>query len=44
MYDEVRRDYVAMAGMIFGDAPAFDAIIETVADADLALNAVVEAI
>ena len=39
MYDELRRDYAAMSGMIFGDAPPFEAIIESVADLEQALNA-----
>jgi hypothetical protein len=39
MYDELRRDYAAMSGMIFGDAPAFEAIIESVVDLEHAINA-----
>lgn len=38
MYDDLRRDYVAMATMIFGDPPEFDAIIETIASAEHAIN------
>jgi hypothetical protein len=43
MYDELRRDYAAMAGMIFGDAPHFEAIVESVADLERAINAEVPA-
>lgn len=39
MYDELRRDYTAMAGMIFGDAPPFDAIIESVVSLEHTINA-----
>lgn len=39
MYDELRRDYAAMSGMIFGDAPPFEAIIESVVDLEQAINA-----
>jgi len=39
MYDDLKRDYAAMSVMIFGDAPAFDAIIETVAEVEQAINA-----
>jgi hypothetical protein len=39
MYDELRRDYAAMAGMIFGDAPTFEAIVESVAELENAINA-----
>ena len=38
MYDELRRDYAAMSGMIFGDAPPFEAIIESVVDLEHAIN------
>ena len=38
MYDELRRDYSAMAAMIFGDPPEFDAIVETVATVEQAIN------
>jgi len=34
MHDALRRDYQAMAGMIFGDAPAFNATSEGTARAD----------
>lgn len=39
MRDDLRRDYRAMAGMIFGEAPEFDAIIAGIADLETALNA-----
>jgi hypothetical protein len=38
MYDELRRDYGAMTGMIFGEAPAFDVIVESVASLETAIN------
>ncbi|WP_217632606.1 nucleotidyl transferase AbiEii/AbiGii toxin family protein [Marinobacter sp. AC-23] len=39
MLDDLRRDYRAMSGMIFGEAPAFDAIIEDIARLEKSLNA-----
>lgn len=39
MYDELRRDYAAMAGMIFGNAPPSEAIVESVVDLEHAINA-----
>lgn len=39
MYDELRRDYAAMAAMIFGDAPTFESVIESVASLQQAINA-----
>ena len=38
MYDDLRRDYSAMTTMIFGDPPAFDAIVETIASIEQAIN------
>lgn len=38
MYDELRRDYAAMSGMIFGNAPPFEAIVESVVDLEHAIN------
>ena len=38
MVDDLRRDYRAMTGMIFGEAPAFDAVIESVAELQSILN------
>jgi hypothetical protein len=39
MVDDLRRDYRAMTGMIFGVAPAFEDIIESVAELEARLNA-----
>lgn len=38
MYDDLRRDYSAMTTMIFGDPPAFDAIVETIARIENTIN------
>lgn len=38
MLDPLRRDYDAMAGMIFGDVPTFDVVLESVAMAEERLN------
>lgn len=40
MLDSLRRDYDAMAVMIFGDVPTFDAVLESVAIAEERLNSV----
>lgn len=42
MVDDLRRDYAAMTGMIFGAAPDFDAVIESIADLQAQLNAATE--
>lgn len=39
MYDDLARDYTAMQGMIFGDAPRFEAVIESVATLEKRINA-----
>ena len=39
MHDDLRRDYRAMSGMIFGETPAFDAIIKDITELEAALNA-----
>lgn len=39
MVDQLRADYRAMTGMIFGEPPAFDAVLESVQDLERALNA-----
>lgn len=39
MLEPLRRDYLAMTGMIFGDAPAFEAVIASVAELEGRLNA-----
>ncbi|MDE2442324.1 MAG: nucleotidyl transferase AbiEii/AbiGii toxin family protein, partial [Betaproteobacteria bacterium] len=38
MIDELRVDYRAMTPMIFGEAPAFDAVIEAIANLQQCLN------
>lgn len=38
MHDDLRRDYAAMAGMIFGDAPPFEEIVEAIADLERRIN------
>jgi hypothetical protein len=38
MLDRLRRDYEAMSGMIFGDAPAFEDVIASVAALEARLN------
>jgi len=39
MVDALRRDYVAMAAMIFGPTPDFDQVLESVAGLEIFLNA-----
>lgn len=39
MHDDLRRDYGAMTSMIFGEPPPFEAVVETVASLQQALNA-----
>jgi hypothetical protein len=43
MLDRLRRDYAAMAGMIFGEAPRFDDVIASIRDLEMRLNEVGEA-
>ena len=38
MISDLRRDYTAMSGMIFGDIPAFDAVLASVEELQLRLN------
>lgn len=38
MHDALRIDYAAMTGMIFGEPPAFDAVVETIAEIEAQLN------
>jgi hypothetical protein len=38
MYDALARDYGAMEGMIFGEAPTFQAVIDSVGDLEKTLN------
>lgn len=39
MIDQLRQDYQAMSGMIFGDPPRFDDVIEAIAELQNSLNA-----
>lgn len=39
MYDDLRRDYAAMSGMIFGTAPRFEDVVETIAELQSTVNA-----
>jgi hypothetical protein len=38
MLTNLEQDYRAMSGMIFGDAPAFGAIIESIVSLEKRLN------
>ena len=38
MLDELRKDYAAMATMVFGEVPTFEAVLEGVAVAETQLN------
>jgi hypothetical protein len=38
MIDALRRDYAAMSAMIFGQAPAFDAVMASVSVLEAQLN------
>ncbi len=38
MREALKVDYIAMAGMIFGDVPSLDAILETIAKVELRVN------
>jgi hypothetical protein len=40
MLDPLRKDYEAMAGMIFGQVPSFETVLESVAKAEELINAV----
>ena len=40
MLNDLRRDYQAMTGMIFGDAPAFNAVIDKTVELESILNSV----
>lgn len=44
MYDALARDYSAMLGMIFGEAPPFELVFESVAELETKLNAPNEAV
>lgn len=39
MYDALRQDYAAMSGMIFGSAPSFEAVTESIAALETLVNA-----
>ena len=39
MIADLRRDYTAMSGMIFGNVPAFDAVLEIIGKFEVRLNA-----
>ena len=39
MIDALRRDYAAMVGMIFGPAPAFGEVLDSIGRLEDALNA-----
>jgi len=38
MYDDLRRDYAAMTGMIFGPPPPFEAVIESTSVLEASIN------
>ena len=38
MIDQLRVDYRAMRGMIFGDPPMFEAVIESIGALEMRLN------
>ena len=38
MLDELRRDFAAMQVMVFGDVPAFDAVMASIAHLETVLN------
>jgi hypothetical protein len=42
MLEALRRDYLAMSGMIFGEAPPFDKIVEDISGLETELNARVD--
>jgi hypothetical protein len=39
MHDALRRDYAAMAGMIFGEVPAFNDVLASIKDLEAKANA-----
>ena len=43
MLERLRRDYAAMAGMIFGQAPKFEDVIDSIRGLEIRLNALGEA-
>ncbi len=42
MVEQLRADYRAMQGMIFGDPPAFEAVIDSIASLEASLNKMTE--
>lgn len=38
MYAALKQDYAAMTGMIFGQAPSFEAVTESIADLERRVN------
>lgn len=40
MYDALKQDYAAMTGMIFGQAPNFEAVMESIAELERSVNAI----
>ncbi len=42
MVEQLRADYRAMQGMIFGDPPAFEAVIDSIASLEASLNKMAE--
>jgi len=38
MYDDLRRDYAAMAGMIFGEPPGFETVMESISGLQTKVN------
>jgi hypothetical protein len=38
MTADLRRDYTAMSGMIFGEIPSFDAVLESIREVEIQLN------
>jgi Nucleotidyl transferase AbiEii toxin, Type IV TA system len=38
MIADLRRDYTAMSGMIFGEVPSFDAVLESIKEVEIQLN------
>ena len=43
MLERIRTDYIAMSGMIFGEIPEFEQIIQSVNDLETRINAVPQA-
>ena len=40
MIADLRRDYAAMSGMIFGDVPPFDAVVDSIGKLEVRLNSI----